>query len=336
MTSTPHTPHGLHHPHSARAQVTRLLAMVPYLQNRGGVPLRELAAEFGVSTEQVRKDLNVLWFCGLPGLGPGDLIDLNFEPLDADEDGVVTVSNADYLRRPLRLGATEAAALTVALNTLRESSSEASREVIDRVLGKLERATTGPSSAAIGTGPTSDSPRVRAIRDLLREAIGRDRQVRLDYYVPARDERTERVVDPIGFVESDGVAYLDAWCHRAGGRRTFRLDRIDEATALDSARRRASQPPLDLGTGLFTPGPEATRVRLRLRPSARWLVDYYPVSSVEEDDDGGLQVELRVAEPGWLHQLVLRLAPEVTVVSPAAWADVIVARARATLALYHC
>lgn len=333
MTPHPRTPHNLH---SARAQVTRLLAMVPYLQNRGGVSLRELAAEFGVSTEQVRKDLNVLWFCGLPGLGPGDLIDLNFEPLDTDEDGVVKVSNADYLRRPLRLGATEAAALTVALNTLRESSSEPSREVIDRVLGKLERATTGLLATPIGTGPVSDSPRVRAIREVLREAIGSDRQVRLDYYVPARDERTERVVDPIAFVESDGVAYLDAWCHSADGRRTFRLDRIDEAIPLDSARRHASQPPLDLGSGLFTPGPEATRVLLRLRPAARWLVDYYPVSSVEECDDGGLQVELRVTEPGWLQQLVLRLAPEVTVVEPAAWADVIVARARATLALYHC
>ena len=76
-------------PHGARAQVTRLLALVPYLQNRGAVALREIAADFGVSTQQVRRDLNVLWFCGLPGLGPGDLIDLNFESFEDDADGRV-------------------------------------------------------------------------------------------------------------------------------------------------------------------------------------------------------------------------------------------------------
>ncbi len=318
----------------ARAQVTRLLAMVPYLQNRGGVALREIAADFGISTQQVRRDLNVLWFCGLPGLGPGDLIDLNFEPLEADEDGVVKVSNADYLRRPLRLGSTEASALTVALRTLRESSTDATRDVIDRVLDKLERA--GEEPAPIGTGPVAEPAAVSATRRTLAEAIAADRQLRLDYYVPARDERTDRVVDPIALLEIDGFAYLDAWCHRADGRRTFRLDRIDAAEVLGSARRHADQPALDLGTGLFTPGPESTRVRLRLSPAARWLVDYYPVGAIDERADGGLDVELRVTEPGWLHQLVLRLAPEVTVLEPAAWADVIADRARATLALYHC
>jgi len=318
--------------HGARAQVTRLLAMVPYLQNRGGVSLREIATDFGVTTSQVRKDLNVLWFCGLPGLGPGDLIDLNFEPLAADEEGIVKVSNAEYLQRPLRLGSTEASALTVALRTLRESSTDATREVIDRVLDKLERAAEDP--APIGTGPLTEPPRVSATRRALTAAIAGDRQVRLDYYVPARDERTERVVDPIAILDVDGFAYLDAWCHRAEGRRTFRLDRIDEALALDSRRQHADQPPLDLGTGLFNPGPESTRVRLRLSAAARWIVDYYPVVDVQECGDGGLQVELRVTEPGWLHQLVLRLAPEVTVLEPVAWADVIRERARATLGWY--
>ena len=318
--------------HGARAQVTRLLAMVPYLQNRGGVALREIAADFGISTQQVRRDLNVLWFCGLPGLGPGDLIDLNFEPLEADEDGVVKVSNADYLRRPLRLGSTEAAALTVALRTLRESSAEATREVIDRVLDKLERA--GEDPAPIGTGPLIEPPRISATRHVLGEALAADRQLRLDYYVAPRDERTDRVVDPIAILDIDGVAYLDAWCHRAESRRTFRLDRIDNAEILDSARCCADQPALDLGAGLFNPGPEATCIRLRLRPAARWLVDYYPVVAVEERGDGGLDVDLRVTEPGWLHQLVLRLAPDVTILEPRAWADVIAERARATLDLY--
>ena len=32
--------------------------------------LSQVAADFGVTPEQIRKDLKVLWFCGLPGLTP--------------------------------------------------------------------------------------------------------------------------------------------------------------------------------------------------------------------------------------------------------------------------
>ena len=60
-------------------RLPRLLALVPYLQARPGIPVSQAAADFGVTEAQLRKDLTLLWMCGLPGHGPGDLIDLNFE-----------------------------------------------------------------------------------------------------------------------------------------------------------------------------------------------------------------------------------------------------------------
>ena len=105
------------------------------------------------------------------------------------------------------------------------------------------------------------------------------RQVRLTYYVPARDEESERVVDPRGVVTSGGVAYLDAWCHSAEAPRLFRLDRIHEAEVLDSAVETAPAPPRDLSDGLFQRSEETTLVTLRLQPQARWVVEYYPVEA---------------------------------------------------------
>ena len=43
----------------------------------------------------------MLFLCGLPGGYPDDLIDVDLEALEGD--GVIRVSNADYLARPLRL-----------------------------------------------------------------------------------------------------------------------------------------------------------------------------------------------------------------------------------------
>ena len=119
----------------ARDQVARLLALVPYLQARGEVSLDQASADFGVRPTQIVKDLNVLWFCGLPGLGMGDLIDIDMEALEGE--GVIRLSNAEYLTRPLRLGSTEASALIVALRTLRDVGDETVRPVVDRTLAKL-------------------------------------------------------------------------------------------------------------------------------------------------------------------------------------------------------
>ena len=64
----------------ATDRITRLLALVPYLTARpDGVGVAEAARDFGVPEKQLRKDLELLWMCGLPGYGPGDLIDLAFE-----------------------------------------------------------------------------------------------------------------------------------------------------------------------------------------------------------------------------------------------------------------
>ena len=96
-------------------RMTRLLALVPYLTARPeGVRVAEVARDFGVGERQLRGDLELLWMCGLPGYGPGDLIDLAFE---GDR---VRVTFTAGMVRPLRLSTDEAVALIVALRTLLE------------------------------------------------------------------------------------------------------------------------------------------------------------------------------------------------------------------------
>lgn len=319
----------------ASAQVTRLLALVPYLQGRGEISVSAAAEEFGVSPATIRRDIGVLMFCGLPGLGMGDLIEVDFDALEGED--VIRLSNADYLARPLRLDSTEAAALVVGLRSLLETTSEAEREVVERTLAKVEDAAGEASRVAhqvqLHASPPEESPEVA---DAVARALAGRQRLRLTHASVVRDELTTRVVDPIALSTAAGHTYLDAWCHLAQDQRLFRLDRVVGAQVLDdpvtgTARRR----PRNLSDGLFRPSPEARTALLRLTAGARWVAEYYPVETVEEVGDGGMLVTLRFDDPTWLLRLVLRLGGSATVLEPAELAHQVTATAQRALTNYE-
>ncbi|WP_122817556.1 helix-turn-helix transcriptional regulator [Nocardioides pantholopis] len=319
----------------AKEQVARLLTLVPYLHARGGVRLEDAGRDLGVAPQQLLKDLKVLLMCGLPGGYPDDLIDVDLDALeDPEGDGVIRVSNADYLARPLRLTPTEATAVIVALRALRNGAGADTREVVDRALAKLEAA-AAEGAPQIDPGQDAVDADLALLATRLQDAADRHRQVRLSYYVPSRDEESDRVVDPRGVVTAHGFDYLDAWCHVAEAPRLFRLDRISVAEVLDTPIVSAPEPPRDLADGLFARSSDTTRVTLRLAPEARWVTEYYPVEEVRAQSDGSLEVDLLVADEQWLTRLLLRLAPHATVVDPPQYAESYRAAARDALRLYR-
>src|SRR3954465_9506569 len=163
---------------AAKDQVGRLLRLVPCLHARDQVSLEDAARVIGVPADQLDKDLRVLFLCGLPGGFPDDLIDVDLDALEGE--GVIRVSNADYLARPLRLTPTEASAIIVALRALRAGSEGQTRAVVDPPLAKLEEAAAGAPPLV---DPGDDVPSTLALRGQLEDAVRRGRQVRLTYYV---------------------------------------------------------------------------------------------------------------------------------------------------------
>jgi proteasome accessory factor C len=311
-------------------RMTRLLALVPYLTARPqGVGVAEAARDFGVTERQLRSDLELLWMCGLPGHGPGDLIDLSFE---GDR---VRVTFTAGMVRPLRLTTDEAVALVVALRTLLELPGVAEREAVTTALAKVSAA-AGHAADRVAPVAVSVDAHEEALA-VVRDGLERRRALHLHYYVPTRDERTERTVDPMQLHYVDGKWYLEAWCRRAEGERLFRLDRVDDVVVLDEP---AAAPPQahgrDVENGVYQPAPGAPAVRLRLSRSARWVADYYPVDSLAPVDEppGGLAVTVRTADLAWARRLVASLGGEATVDEPADLAAEIAADARAALRRY--
>ncbi|GAA2646750.1 helix-turn-helix transcriptional regulator [Paractinoplanes durhamensis] len=313
-------------PKTSVDRLGRLLNLVPYLLARPGILVSEAAADQGVSEKQLREDLELLWVCGLPGYGPGDLIDM---ALDGDR---VTISHDAGIDRPLRLTQDEALALVVALRMLAETPGTGTRDVIERALAKIENAAGDLADAPVAVKLPANAEKL----DRIRAAVEGGHALEITYYTAARDETTSRIIDPMRVLMVGGRAYLEAWCRRAEATRMFRVDRIDAFAALPE---RSSPPPSarpqDVTEGVFRPTPDLPLVTMRVGRHSRWITEYYPVEEVRRDGPGEeWVVTMRVTDLGWAQRLLLGLGPDVTVVGPPELLDRIRAQAAAALDQY--
>ena len=136
---------------------------------------------------------------------------------------------------------------------------------------------------------------------------------------------------------AEGHLYLDAWDHRSGEQRLFRLDRVVGAEVLDTTVER-SAPAQDLSRGAFRPDESAPRAVVRVAASAAWVGEYYPVERAEPVSDGpfagGLDLTLPLGDADWLVGLLLGLGGEAEVLDPPELRERVREGARRALAAY--
>ncbi|MCW2934703.1 MAG: transcriptional regulator-like protein [Actinomycetia bacterium] len=321
-------------------RLRRLLALVPYVASRKAVSLAETAQTFGMTERELIDDLNLAWCVELKDPDPYCPIDLSYE------GGEIVISQAESIERPLRLAADEASALLVALRTLQEASGasgergngngagEQPPSPVESVILKLEDAAAGVAvdRSQVAVVPPADE---HGWAQRLRAALADGRRVHLRYYVPGRDEATDRDVDPMRLLVAEGRTYLEGWCRRAEGVRLFRLDRVLDLRILDvDANVPDDAEPVDVDAGLFRPSSADVVVVLDVSAAARWVTEYYPAESAADLDGGWLRVTLRTPDTGWVRRLALRLGDDGRVVSPAALVTEVRDAATAALARY--
>ncbi|OLT46701.1 protein pafC [Saccharomonospora sp. CUA-673] len=313
---------------AATDRMPRLLALVPYLLARPGIRIDQAAQDFDVTPKQLRRDLELLWMCGLPGYGPGDLIDLSF---DGD---TVSVTFDAGMRRPLRLTGAEASALVIALRALGETPGVVDTDAVRRAIAKIEAAAgeAEPAGVVVGHG-LREGERTARTRELVRRALDEGKAVQMRYYTASKDEITDRTVDPMRLLIVQAVGYLEGWCRRAEAVRLFRLDRIDHLEVTDEP---AAPPPharhTDLSDGVFSPRDGYPEAELVLEPDARWVAEYYPCDELAELEGGRLRVRMRYGDQSWMVRLVLGLGGRAIVDKPDELAVAVRERAAAGLA----
>lgn len=297
----------------------RLLDLVPFLLSHQGISLENLAEQFSVTTDEITEDLTTLWMCGLPGYTAYELIDLSFD------SGFVTISNAETLQRPRNLQRNEALALLLGLQTLREELTTSDVELetsISKLIERISSTIDESASQRFRAGTPSSS----ALRAQIAKAIDEGGLLKIVYHSSAQDEVGDRVVKPLEFTISNGTEYLEAFCHRSLGYRTFRLDRIISAASEDSAKASDVRSEVER----FDAENESRSIfSFHISSRARDVLERFSIADFDGANDG--EISAQSFSPEWTIREVMSFGGEVVVSSPKSLRSAI--RDRATRAL---
>lgn len=285
---------------SAEDRTERLMAMVPWIASQGAVSTEELCSRFNIGLRQLQADLEMLSFVGAAP-HTDDVL------LYADIDGGLVSVKPQWFDRPLRLTPAQGAALVTMVEAALEVPGVDPDGPLARALPKL--------AAAVGIVPGEDldvdlgdaDPNVI---EVLRTAAAEGTQVAITYWGHDADRTTERIIEP-WTVNLDGGRWCTVgWCHRAGDRRWFRVDRI---TAAEPRPEPASMPRGDTTTE-YAPPTDAPVVTLRVTREKSWVAERWPTTSRRNLDDGSLEVQVPVTGAAWLERVLLQHGNDVEVV----------------------
>jgi predicted DNA-binding transcriptional regulator YafY len=153
--------------------------------------------------------------------------------------------------------------------------------------------------------------------DELRKALRDHRKAQITYRRSGADEPTTRVVRLYAILPASGMWYAVAHCEASDGLRVFRMDRVENASALDETYEIPAEfsvrETLQGGRGLKA---ELPPVGMKVRYSARiarWIAER---EGVEPGPDGSVTIEHPLADREWGMRHVLQYGPEAEVLEP--------------------
>jgi proteasome accessory factor C len=285
----------------------------------GRARVDDVAERFGVSPDDLVRDLELAALCGLPPY-TDELVDLYIE------DGWVEVGIPRLFTRPRRFTPDEGFALLAAGRGALALPGADTNGPLASALDKLEQALGITAGLAVDV----DQPPLLAV---VRQAATEHESLAVSYWSAWRDERTDRVIDSLVVFTSGGRWYVVADDSLSGPERVFRVDRIEDAKP--TSRHFAARDVVAPATVGVTRSADTVTTTVVLPESARWVVEAYPVESVDDTDDGRLRVTMVASGERWLERVLLRAGAGAEVLDPPEWVDLGPAVARRLLALYR-
>ena len=213
------------------SRANRLLDLLQLLRrHRRPVAGQALADELQISLRTLYRDIEALKAQG------ADI---------AGEAGLGYVLRPGFMLPPLMFSAEELEAVFIGIQWVAKRKDPALSEAALDALAKIR--TVLPEDlrfqldgSGLLVGPAEPPPEITIDTGVIREALRRERKLKLDY-CDAGGESSQRTVWPVAYGLMEGTDVLAAWCELRQDFRHFRADRIARLTLLETRppRRRA-------------------------------------------------------------------------------------------------
>ena len=289
-----------------------LIKLLPWLVANNGASLSEVASHFDISEKHALELIGQLVVTG-PSQAGGGLVDIDFEDSES-----IFVSDAKALDRPVKLTEFEASSLLGGLHYLEQFPNLVDAEIVSGLMNKILQALPNVDSPI----NVVSAPILKDVNSVVTNAISEKLAIEIKYAGVTKDDVSIRMVDPIKIYSQDDFVYLKAWCQNSQAWRSFRLDRILEATLSD----KAIVIPVD------TESTEAKReylAAIELDKAYYGQLDQVDIVSFKEYMWHAVEVELKVYSRDWLVSMILASGGRVKAVRPPDLIEALVARASA-------
>lgn len=314
-------------PRSNAEQFLRTLSVLAWFRSHPDSSLMAASRALDLSTAQIAHELGQVSQCRVPA----SILDM---PVEVTVDRMrASVEFSAGLDRPLALTAMEAGVLLLNLQALRSTAPPEAQADIDSASEKIQallrsrRAYTDSSTPEMAPS----TPAHVELRRQLSQAIQSRCQVTFNYQSLSSDSFSTRTVDPDHVALVDGDYYL--WARERGvTTKTFALARIDGLDLGEEGSASAQKLPEIDPEDPFGFGLSDNWARLELDESLRWMLEYFPMWVVEDED----RLVVDVPDTGdWLLRFLLGFSPGIRKVEPLPLAENLKALARRGLDAYE-
>lgn len=281
-------------------KIDRLIGILSVLLQKETVTAPELAELFEVSRRTINRDIETLYYAGIPirtkqGAGGGIFIARGYRI-----DRTVLTSKD----------------MQTILAGLRSLDSISGSSYYSRLMEKLQTGSSdmisGKESMLIDLSSwykDSLAPKIALIQD----AIEDRHLISFDYFAPSGESK--RTIEPYYVVFKWSSWYVWGWCRKRRDYRLFKLNRMDKVKETDKTFEVRNAPLPDLSNEKVFAG--GIKVKALFAPEVKWrLIEEFGPKCYEETDDGRLLFTAEYSDMDNLISWILTFGDKAEVIEP--------------------
>jgi len=211
-------------------RIDRITAILIQLQSKRIVKAQDIASRFNISLRTVYRDVKTLEEAGIPiigeaGIGYSIMDGYRLPPVMFTQEEAIAFLTAEKFMDKLTdtlTGASYSSAM-YKIKAVLKATEKDFLEQLDNNIEVVKSRKTEHTNLDINP-----------IQDILIEGISQKKVLCIQYFANHSQQKTKRMVEPVGIFYLDNFWHLIAWCRLRNDYRDFRVDRISDLVVTDT------------------------------------------------------------------------------------------------------